>query len=153
MAAVTDSTFGGGFDAEQFRTQIRNTMIMGLPPTEAERPTFRWSVQREYAIKDDSGNPYNFSSAPLSVEAHEDVQVPCSVEFAARSAAAVSIPIGDIQNSKVVITVLDVDYEVVKSADQIVCNGDLYNIDFVAPSVGLFSVTVYEIHATAYDES
>lgn len=153
MATVTDPNFGGGFDADEFRTQIRNTMIMGLPEDELERPTFRWSVRRSYAIKDGGGNPYNFSSVPESVEEHEDVQVPVAVEFAARSTFASNLPTGQVENSKIIITILDVDYALVDTADQIVCNGDTYNIDFVAPSTGLFSVTVYEIHATAVDES
>lgn len=153
MATVTDPTFGGGFDAEEFRRQIRNTMIMGLPVDEAERPTFRWSVKRSYAVKDDSGNPYNFSSPPISVETRADVQVPVSVDFSARSSLGSKLPVGDVENSKVVVTVLDVDYEEIKTADQIICGGDTYSIDFVAPSVGLFAVTVYEIHATSIDES
>lgn len=60
---------------------------------------------------------------------------------------------GQIENAKIVATILDIDYELVKGANQIICGSSSYNIDFVAPSNGLFSVTVYSIHATAIDES
>ena len=152
MAVVADVNFGGDFNADEFRTQIRNAMIMGLPNDVSEQPTFRWKIQREYSVKDNAGNPYNFSSTPTKVLEHDDVIVPVAIEFTT-SRGIENLPIGQIENAKIVATILDIDYDLVKGANQIICGSSTYNIDFVAPSNGLFSVTVYSIHATAIDES
>lgn len=152
MAIVTTPGFGG-FDAAKFREAIRGTMMMGMPNAEAERATFKWKPARDFTVEDNGGDPYNLSATPVSNVQHPDVEVPVAVEFISRSAFSPQLPVGEIQNSRVIITILDLDYEEVRGADWVKFDTSEYEIDFVAPPVGLFEVTVYQIFATAIDEA
>ena len=158
MATVTDSSFGGGFDADSFRTAIRNTMTMGLPTTASERITFRWSTERTYAsATDESGETYDFTASPASTSSPADVAVTAAVEFTARSSLGEQNAVGDSENPRVIVTLLDTDFPNITSggrlADLMVLDGNEYTVDFVAPPIGLFDVTVYQVYGTAIDES
>lgn len=154
MARPTPTpSFGSGFNADAFRTAIRNTMVMGLPNATLEKPTFRWNTERTYAIEDPQDNPYSWDAAPVTVTAHADVQVPVAVEFAARPAGSQDTSIGQFDATRVTLTVLDVDYALIEGADIVLLGGNTYDIQFVGPPIGLFEVTVYSIYAEARDES
>lgn len=152
MATVTAPGFGG-FDADKFRDAIRNTMLMGMPNAEQERATFKWNPDRDFAIEDNGGDPYNLAATPVSSIQHPEVQVPVAVEFISRAAFSPQLPMGEIQNSRVIITILDLDFEEVRGADLVQFDTSDYEIDYVAPPIGLFDVTVYQIYATAIDEA
>lgn len=154
MARPTpDPLFGADFDATAFRDAIRNTMVMGLPNATSEKATFRWTTQKTYAVDDPAGKPYSWTAAPATTTTHADVQVPVAWEFSARPASSLDTTIGQFDASRVEITILDVDYEDVEGADQIIMGGNTYNLEFVAPPQGLFEVTVYKLYAIAQDES
>lgn len=128
-------------------------MIMGLPLSESERITFRWTPESTWAVDDPGGSPYNFAATPVSTETHADVLVPAAVEFSARLASSSGESIGDFDNSRAIITILDEDYELVRTADLVILGGNAYEIEFVAPPLGLFEVTVYQLYCVARDES
>jgi hypothetical protein len=128
-------------------------MTMGLPNAEAERATFIWATDRTFGTQDPASNPYDWTDDPVTEETHPDVQIPVAVDFAARPAASLETTIGQFDASRVVITILDVDYEKVRGAAMVKLGGNTYDIDFVAPPQGLFEVTVYSVYATARDES
>lgn len=143
------------FDAAGFRNSIKKVMVMGLPENVTERATFQWKTVRSYAIEAPSGNPYDFAATPSTTTSHPDVQVPVAVEFVpnATGRASGGTPIGEFDNPRVILTVLDEEYEQVKTADMVVLGGNTYFIQFWAPPIGLFSVTVYQCYLTAEDES
>lgn len=143
--------FGTGFNAAQFRTAIKNAMRMGLPNTVSERATFRWTPNYTYQTADPGGTPYDLKSEPVTEDIREDVQVDCAVEFVSRATASGGTPIGVFDAARAVITVLDTDYAAIAGADQVILGGDVYKVDYVAPPMGLFEVTVYQIYATAVD--
>jgi len=159
MATVTDPSFGGGFDAAVFRTAIRNTMTMGLPNTESERITFRWTVERTFTTAtDEAGETYDFTASPSDTSAPDDVLVTAAVEFTARSSLGAGNAIGEFDNPRIIVTLLDTDFPDITSsddrlADVMVVGGNEYKVDFVAPPMGLFDVTVYQVHGTAVDET
>lgn len=153
MAQPLDASFGAGFDATAFRTAIKNTMMMGLPNAVEKRATFRWKTKKTFDKHDSGGNPYNFESQPLTVTAKDDVQIPVAVEFVDSQALTVANPAGQIESPKIKVTVLDDEFPSVQGADLIVLDGASYEINFVEPPQGLFTVTIYIIHATAFDES
>jgi hypothetical protein len=153
MATPTDANFGAGFDAAAFRSAIRSTMEMGLPNTAAERATFRWNVERTYEREDPSHNPYEWDEVPSTELTHADVQIPVAVEFSARPAASLDTAIGQFDVGRAIITILDVDYELVRGADLVLLGENTYVIDFVGPPIGLFEVTVYQAYASALDET
>lgn len=141
------------FNPAVFRQAIRDTMIMGLPNATAEKPTFRWNPNKTYATADPGGAPYDFTAAPVVTVAPADVQVAVAVEFSSRPAGSLETVIGEFDNSRVIITVLDEDYELIRGADEVILGGNTYDIQFVGPPLGLFEVTVYQIFAIARDES
>jgi hypothetical protein len=141
------------FNATQFRQVIRETMLMGMPNAVQERATFRWDPAKSYPVADPAGNPYDLTSAPTTTTTHADVQVPVAVEFSARPAGSMDTVMGEFDTSRVIITVLDEDYEQIVGADLVIMGGNTYDIQFVGPPIGLFEVTVYQLYALARDES
>lgn len=153
MATLTDAR-ASAFDADVFRDAIRFAMSMGLPDTESERITFRWTPQKSYSIADPAGNPYSWDQTPSEVVEHDDVQVPAAVEFTSRaSGGVVGSPFGEIDSPRIVVTLLDEDYEQVRGADLVILNDSVYVVNFVKPPDGLFDVTIYTLYCTARDEN
>ena len=151
MAIPTNPNFGAGFDAAAFRDNIKSTMQMGSPNSSSEKVTFRWPVQKTYQGRTDpSGKPYSKNAVVLDESTNEDVQIDCAVEFIDRT--SVGSPIGEFNNPRVLITILDEDFEAVRTASTVLIGGNTYSIQYSRP-VGLFSVTVYELFAQAVDES
>lgn len=152
MAQPTDTGFLEGFDASAFRQAITSAMEMGLPDNEGERITFRWKTTKTFSENTDrSGTPFNLSAAPEAVDETPDVQIPATAEIT--RIAPDGTAIGTFDHPYVLITVLDTHYPLIDGASQVILGGDTYNIDFVAPPFGLGEVTIYQIYATAMDES
>lgn len=141
------------FNEDEFRDAIRFAMNMGLPDNDSMRPTFRWKVDRTNAIADPAGDPYVWSEVPTAIVTHDDVQVPVAVEFTARKSAAEGGPFGEIDVSRVTLTLLDEDFDQIAGADQVILTGNTYDIAMVAPAQGLFGVTVWTVYGNAVDES
>lgn len=141
------------FDAAAFRAAIRSAMDMGLPNATNERATFRWAVEKTFATADPAGQPYTFNTAPASTVVRPDVRIPVAVEFSARPAGSTDTSLGEFDTSRVIITILDEDYEQVEGANEVLLGGNAYDVQFVGPPLGLFSVTVYQVYAEARDES
>lgn len=144
------SNFGSGFDEGKFRSAIRNTMLMGMPEAVSERVVFRWTTNRQFIHTDAQGSPLDWYSDPVSVSSHDDVEVPVALDF--NPSSPVSTNLGDFDSPKAALTLLDVDYDLVKGADKVIIDGSTYEIDYVAPPQGLFGVTVYTIYIRAIDE-
>lgn len=153
MAQPTDTGFLQGFNANAFRQAITSAMEMGLPEDEAERITFRWKTTRTFSgnAADRSGVPFDLNAAPVSVDEVPDVQIPATSEIT--RIAPDGTAIGSFDHPYVLITVLDTHYQQVLGANQVILGGDVYKIDFVAPPFGLGEVTIYQLYATALDES
>lgn len=141
------------FNPDTFRNVITDTMMMGLPNALPERPTFRWTVKKEYNVADPAGKPYNWKATPVSTEEKEDVQIPVAVEFSGRPAGTKDTIMGQFNTSYAILTILDIHHVLVEGADQVVMGGNTYRVLFVEPPIGLFSVTVYRWHTEAMDES
>jgi hypothetical protein len=151
MAVPSNPNFGAGFDAAEFRQAIKSTMQMGSPNAVAEKVTFRWPVQKTYSGRTDpSGKPYSLTATVVDETTNEDVLIDCAVEYIDRT--AVGSPIGEFNNPRVLITILDEDFASVETATEVLIGGNTYNIQYSRP-LGLFSVTVYEVFAQAVDES
>ncbi len=153
MAIPTDPTFGAGFNADEFRNAIRSTMEMGLPSDTAERATFKWTVASTYEAEDVAHNPFDWTDSPTTESEHDDVQIPVAVEFSARPAGSIDTTLGQFDNARAVITIMDTDFDSVQGADEVLLGGNSYTIDFWGPPVGLFGVTIYTVYATATDEA
>lgn len=152
MASTTDPR-GSGFNAAEFRDAIRFAMNMGLPESTSERATFKWTVTRDFNVEDPGGNPYSWNSEPTEVHSRADKQVSVAVEFVSQASLASGNQVAQFDTARVILTLLDLDYAEIEGADIVELGGNTYKIDFVAPPIGLFGVTVYQIYASAEDES
>ena len=148
---ATVSGFGEGFDSTVFRNNIKNVMRMGAPNTVEERVTFRWPSQKTYTVKTDpSGRPYDLASEAATVTQTDDVQIDCAVEILDRNPTG--SPMGEFNNPRATITVLDTDYEEIRGSTIVLIGGNTYNVNYVEP-VGLFDVTIWSLHCQAVDEA
>ena len=140
-----------GFNPAEFRAGIRQAMIMGLPPVQADQPVFCFEQ-----------DPVNFSSAdvedvPFDPEARPmrpaplTKQVPCAVEYVDAAGRVESF--GTINPSKIRLTLLDEEYQQIRGFDFVEIAGDKYNYAKTEPPVGLGVVGVWTVHCIAEDES
>lgn len=137
-----------GFDPDAFRSQITSTMVMGLPAKIDEQPKFYFrssSAFPESAKLDSEGRPIDPRVRPTITQASPPIQVPCAVEFAPDTTNDQGLT-GTFWQTRAVLTLLDIHYELVKDAIEVQLGGRRYNISFLAPPVGLGSVTVYQLH-------
>lgn len=151
-----------GFSAAVFRDAISFAMAMGLPQEESERVTFRWISQKTWERPDSRGSNYDFTDSPTATVSADDqvasLTLPCAVEFSARRTSSADTPMVDFDISAVTLTMLDVDYQQLLDAnlgmpDLVVIDGNTYEMNFWAPPMGMFDVTVYQAYAQARDES
>lgn len=141
------------FDAADFRTNIRATMLMGLTGNVADRPKFLFNSTETFTGElDDTGSPYDFTTVP-TVSSTDPVQVLCALQWSSgANTATTGKDLGDFEEGDLVITMLDEEYAQIKHADKVEVDGTQYEIRFVQPSVGLFDVTVYQLHCTTYNQ-
>lgn len=138
------------FNAAVFRTNIKAAMQMGAPTATQDRVTFRWTSEKTYAFDDAANHPYSWTATPQTTTSHADVKVDVAVEFPGTDPHEFT-SVGEINATKIIVTVLDEDYDDIQGADVIVYGQRTFNIDFVAPPLGLFEVTVYQIYASSED--
>lgn len=153
MAGFTDDARAAGFNPAEFRDAIKFAMHMGLPEDTQERATFIWTPQKTYSRTDAAGRPLRWTDTPVTNVTHEDVQVDVAVEFQRYSSGEGQTSLGDFHTTSVTLTVLDEDFALIEGADKVLLGGNTYTIEYVAPPVGLFDVTVYQIYLRAEDES
>lgn len=135
-----------GFDAALFRTNIRNTMVMGTPVPVAERPTFHFPPGRVvYPVGtklDSEGRPIDPRIKGVAAPT-TPIQVACAVEFAADSTNNTQLA-GTFWASRATITLLDTEYAQVQGAIEVDLAARRYIIQELAET-GLGPVTVYTL--------
>lgn len=134
-----------GFDPDLFRSSIRDTMIMGLPQDEAERPTFYFPATGysypEGTLLDTEGRPIDprIKGTPVQKAA---VQVPCAIETALDTSNGGGL--FTHWDTRKQLTVLDVDYAGIADSTEVDLSKERYLIQEVT-SVGLGPVTIYQL--------
>jgi hypothetical protein len=157
------SAFSGGFNEATVRDALFNTMLMGMPERTDQRLTWYWKRDQTYVPDDPAGNPYDWTAAPVTdnpgnpalPDAGEDqsLQVPYALEFSARPAGSSTTVLGEIDTSRAEITLLDTDFEKIRTADYAVIDNSRYRIQFSSPPIGLFGLTVHTVYLEAEDET
>lgn len=132
-------------DAEDFRSAIRDTMQMGLPQDRGLRPTFHFPATITYpagTILDSEGRPIDprIKGAPNQKDAK---QPPCTVDYAPDTTNEGGL-VGTNWDGRAVVTILDVDYELVADAIEVDLSAKRYLIQ-ERTTVGLGSCTVYQL--------
>ncbi len=160
--AETNDPRQDSFDPVAFRDAIKFAMKMGTPNPTPNRATFQWDVERSYDIEDPNGNPYSWEKTPTAEVAYTEIQVDVAVEFISRSTMSGLSPVAEFDTPRAVLTVLDEDWALVletntatprRSPDRVLLGTNTYNLDYIAPDIGLFDVNVYQIYCSAIDES
>lgn len=98
--------------------------------------------------KDGAGVPFDPTVQPASTVTK--VQVDCTVEYV--DASEVAETFGDVRSSRIKITLLDPEYQLVKGFAYVVAGGDKYVYDSTEPPIALGSIDVWTVHATAEGE-
>lgn len=135
-----------GFDPDKFRTAIHFVMNLGLPQATVDRPTFYFRSTKTYP----PGTRLDTEGTPLDprieavVTTPTPVQVPCAVEYTADRTDNESL-VGTFVDSKATLTILDTDFALVKDAIEVALGQSRFNITFIAPPIGLSTVTVYQV--------
>lgn len=127
-------------------------MEMGLPGTIADQATFQWRTVATYAKADGASKPYAWDSAPVTSTTHADVLIPVAVDFKPAIRTSYTA-VGKVSADKVVLTILDEDFALIQGATHCLLGGNAYEIQYVAPPMGLFDATIFEMYLVALDES
>jgi len=139
------------FDGDGFRNAIRFAMQMGLNPDPDRRPIFimkstgrtYWknNVQLMTAPRvDRDGRPFD-PDVEVRKEEDQQISVDCAIEI--ERAEAEELPVGTFRPTRLVATLLDQQYVLVKDCRELIYNGDRYLYAYEPESNGLFDVGVY----------
>ncbi len=148
-----------GFSGAEFRENIRFAMQMGAPTATQEKVTFCWNREKTYDPQDHRRRPYDFTQPTVTDEpGNEDIPsgsttVDCAVEFLPRNTSGTENQVGNFSAPRIIVTLLDEEYATIEGFDYAMIDGSTYNPEYTAPPLGLFEVTVYQIHLTAADEA
>lgn len=140
----------GEFDAATTRTEIQDTMFMGLPEDKTLRPTFYFPTDDTFAEASLSGAPWDWDASPLeNDDDREPVQVPCAVEVAGTGVDFTSI--GTFNPQRAVLTFCDEDYKKVKGFHQMTMSGAVYLYSKLIDVNSIFDFSVYRVEVIARD--
>ena len=134
---------------------LRQTMVLGLPAVESERPTFHFDRVVSWIEHDAEGNPWDWTTAPDSEDQAASIQPICAYEFHAplgRSGAQ-HTEVGDFFPSTVIITVTATDLPDVIDSSYVVIGPATTRwwFRYFHPAVGLGGLSVYQAHFQAED--
>ena len=145
--AGTNSTF----HATAFRAAIQSAMTMGIAPTGADAITFCWNpTTTTVAVIDGEGVPFDPGAAITTHTAPAPVSVPCAVQYV--DATGDPTPFGSVVAGRVKVTLLDVNYTTVGTADYVLISGNRFLRHHEEPPVGLFNVEIHTIIYIAENE-
>ncbi len=146
------------FNQTEFEEGIRFAMTMGLPVEVDDRLTWHWNDEKTYLPQDDNREPYNWTASPVTdvpgnpMQPSGSLQVLYALEATnASSSYTVDTAFGQFDPTKISITLLDAEYQQVKTADYLTMKRTTYDISFVAPPMALFSSPVWIVYAEARD--
>lgn len=139
-----------GFKADEVRAGLRLAMTVGLPPVTSSQPVF-YMPRTETATEsvDSEGVPfradYNPTRSPPVTH-----QVPCAIEY--RDGEGKLESFGVISPTKVVLTLLDEDYQVIVGFEYVVIGGTRFFYRRTETPLGLVTVGLFKVHCASEDE-
>lgn len=141
-----------GFDASEFREGIWTAMAVGLPPALEDQPAFVKPAPplQDGHERDTDGVPLNWQNPRQKDGQDTVVQVPCAIEFFDGGGQIVNF--GSLAATKIVCTLLDEDYEMVKGFSYVVIGGNKYLYERTEPPIGMVDVAIWRIHCITDDE-
>ena len=146
--------------ASDLRGVLRSTMVLGLPETVVDRPTFYWEKEVTFAEYDSSDKPWDWTAAPTLDTTPVPEQVICAYEFAAPFGRTGAVPerTGEFNISTIIVTLLEDEFATVSGTTSgfsyVTVGPELdrrWYFRYWQPSIGLGSMTVYQITCGAED--
>ena len=150
----TDPSFGAGFNADEFRNAIIQTMIMGMPNAVEEQASFCWRVKKQFDTADPAGNPYDWSDAPSASSPQDKapVIVPVALEFVSRASLGSGTPMGVVENPKVIVTVMDTQFRSIMAQLLVLKKADNYPKTSVSGFTPAWISEVYHARITQFNQ-
>lgn len=144
----------GAFDGDEFRAQIRQTMLMGLPEDEALRPTFLFPADPKHALADPANRPWDFTKPRTSESepAADPVRVVCGVTVAAGQRGYTAA--GKFEAREAVLSMFEAEWAAVNNPVPFVTvliGGKPFKRGAELEPAGLFDVTTHRVEVTAED--
>lgn len=138
---------------DSIREKLRETMVLGLPEIEADRPTFYFDRQVDWAIHDREGSPWDWTAVPVSDTTQASVQPVCAYEFFSplgRQGAAYT-EVGDFNPTTVVFTMFEDEFAAVGGFSYVTIGPGTqkWYFRYWRPSYGLGNLTTYQVHCAA----
>lgn len=137
-------------------------MKMGMPEDDADKLTWFWKRAQTFNPDDLAGRPLDWTTEPLTDDpgnpeddAEDDGMI---VDYALETNNLSSLvdqsitALGNLNFQKIKVTVFDVDFEKIKTADYARIGSIVYTIRLEAPPYALFGVTMHDLHLEALDE-
>lgn len=146
------STQSVEFDQADFESGIRTAMTVGLSPVIADRPIFVFAgTTTNVAPADSEQVPFDPAATPVVVQGNRITGVICSYEYV--DATGQVVDLGTITPTRLRITMLDAEYQLVRGFDHVLIAGDRYNYRLTQPVVGMVDSAIWIVHCTAEDDS
>jgi hypothetical protein len=140
-----------GFNPDEVRAGLRLAMTVGLPPVEADQPTFYFPREASTTgSADEDEMPFDITKKRV-LEPPRFVRVPCAIEYFDNQGKIENF--GLIVPSKVELTLLDQEYAKVKGFEYVVIGGSRFWYSRTATPAGLVSIGVFTIYCTAEDQA
>lgn len=149
-----DSELAAGFPSADFRHQIRETMLLGLPPDEGMQPEFHFDRERVYERSSSDGEPWSWSTPPASEgPEREPVRVPCAIERVGATGEGDGTSVGVVDAARLVLTFLDDDWADVEGFSQVRIGGRWFSYQRMLSPLGIADVGVAQVLVVAQDAS
>lgn len=127
---------------------IHQAMAIGAPSKVDDRATFFIPTDTVDPGEDDEGVPYKPTSRPTATP--DKRTVPCAIDYV--DGTELTSNLGVIQASKLVLTLLDPDYQQIRGFDFVVIAGNRYYYRKTEPPVALGNLDVWTVHVQAEDQ-
>lgn len=134
---------------------LRQTMVLGLPNDDADKPTFHFERQVTWADFDVEGQPWDWTAAPVLDTTPPSVTPICAYEFFSpigRSGAQFS-EVGDWFPSTIIVTLMAADYPDVVDSSYVTIGpaSTRWWFRYYRPVYGLGGLDVYQVTMQAED--
>lgn len=132
------------FDTAGFNAAIRAAMQMGAPLAEEDRATFHFPQTGTATHRSEDDVPWD-PDVVHDRQGADPVTVDCAVEYA--QPADQDTRLGIIRPTRIQITLLQADYDLVKGCEYVVYGGERYAYR-ATEDMALFDAGVYTLHFT-----
>lgn len=125
-------------------------MLMGLPPTVDQRPTFHFADGRTFDPDDSAGAPYDWTTVPGGLPDKTPVQVVCAVETAPLTNKATGeTAAGELNPGTALLYLFEDEWALVSDFTSVTMGGVAYHrVARLAP-LGLFDVEIQVVEVRA----